>query len=930
MPRPISRALAGPGGRLVGVFVAASAAWFGIPAAFGNTWLVGDNLIQNFPLRVLVGTDIRNGHLPLWNPYLWSGTPLLAGFSAGAAYPTTLLFSILPGALAWVGNQVVVEVVAATGMMALLRVLGRSWTASGLGALSFAYGGFMAAQGVHLDLVQAAAWLPWTFVALDRLAHRPQGRPAAPWVALLGLSTGLMILAGATEPILDGAIALVIYGVWLLWRTPGRRLSLLIGSAAGLAVGLLTAGAQLVPGAFFQAQSQRAAHTYAYFASGSMNKSLTILGLDPLLLGGGHSFPLSYLGTYNLPELSSYIGILPVMGLFGLLARRHRRSPQAGTWWIWYAILLVALVITWGDFTPLGHLFYNIPLFNRQRLVNRNILVIDLALAVIFATWVDRMFMGADKDSPPADGGHHRRWRSDMVLPLVPAGAVVALQIVMLAGGTWFPHFLHVPAQVTRSSMWPLVAFLTIPSAIAVAASVVVIRRKAIGRHLPAVLAAIVVVDLAVFNVVIQVAPDPSAATSVTSASANALAGVVSAYGGRIDAGTVARLAIFNPDRFYPVETDRLGQPDLNILRALPSIQGYGALVYGGYDAATGTHTQLSMKSTELANGDLAQLDLGVLVSVPEYFVHLVGAPPNFTARITNGAVHIPPVGPSATSVPTHFGPLPPPTAPGDYSIVPAPASTLPVPADGVDTMYLGTVVSVTGVQLPLAASAPPGATVAVGVLAPSGRTTWIGSAPLTGTVVSFHLRRPTAASGIVLRSSVTGSGVYDAPVVRTAGQGTYRVDGSLRDIVTTPRWTFARMVGLFPAFTEPSSGPAWVVGGLGRATVVSSTPWGTQTIKVTASSSVTLIRDEAFDEGWQATISPGGPATVHRRALVQAVSVPAGTHDVTFFYQPHRVLEGFAATTAGLIALLGLVLWGPLTRRRRDRQGRQGESAPA
>ncbi len=916
----MTRALAGPGGRLVGVFVAASAAWFGIPAAFGNTWLVGDNLIQNFPLRVLVGTDIRNGHLPLWNPYLWSGTPLLAGFSAGAAYPTTLLFSILPGALAWVGNQVVVEVVAATGMMALLRVFGRSWTASGLGALSFAYGGFMAAQGVHLDLVQAAAWLPWTFVALDRLAHRPEGRPASPWVALLGLSIGLMILAGATEPILDGAIALVIYGVWLLWRTPGRRLSLLIGSAAGLAVGLLTAGAQLLPGAIFQAQSQRAAHTYGYFASGSMNKSLTILGLDPLLLGGGHSFPLSYLGTYNLPELSSYIGILPVMGLVGLLARRHRRRLEAGTWWIWYVILAVALVITWGDFTPLGHLFYHIPLFNRQRLLNRNILVIDLALAVIFAAWVDQMFSATAKDSPPADEGHHRRWRSDVVLPLLPPAAVVALQVVMLAGGTWFPHFLHVPGQVTRSSLWPLVAFLTIPSAIAVAAAVAVVWRKAIGRHLPAVLAAIVVVDLAVFNVVIQVAPDSSAATSVTSASANALAGVVSAYGGRLDAGTVARLAMFNPDRFYPVETDRLGEPDLNILRALPSIQGYGALVYGGYDAATGTHTQLSLKSAELANGYLSQLDLGVLVSVPEYFVHLVAPPPHYTGRITNGAVHIPPVGPLSVSVPAHFGPLPPATAPGDYSIVPAPASTLPVPAGHLDTMYFGTVLSVTGVQLPLA-SAPTRSTVTVGVLAPAGHTTWLGSAPVTGTVVSFRARRPLEASGLVLRSSVTGSGVYDAPVLRTAGQGTYRVDGSLRDIVSAPRWTFVRMVGIFPAFTEASSGPALLVGASGRATVVSSTPWGTQTIKVTASAPATLVRDEAFDKGWQATVSPGGPATVHRRGLVQAVTVPAGTHEVTFFYQPHRVLEGFAATGVGLVTLIGLTLWGPLTRRRRRAQ---------
>ena len=127
----LRRALRHPAGRLTVVFTAVSALVFGLPAALGSTWLVGDNLIQNFPLRVLVGIDLRHGHLPLWDPYLWSGSPLLAGFNAGAAYPTTVLFAVLPGAFAWVLNQMVVELVAAAGVVALLRVLGRSWPRPG-------------------------------------------------------------------------------------------------------------------------------------------------------------------------------------------------------------------------------------------------------------------------------------------------------------------------------------------------------------------------------------------------------------------------------------------------------------------------------------------------------------------------------------------------------------------------------------------------------------------------------------------------------------------------------------------------------------------------------------------------------------------------------------------------------------------------------
>ena len=651
---------------MMAAFVAVPFAIFGLPAAVGVTWLVSDNLIQNYPLRILVGIDLRHGHAPVWDPYLWSGSPLLSAFNAGAAYPATWLFTVLPGALAWVVNQALVEIVAAVGMVVLLRVLGRSWTASGLGAIAFSYGGFMAAQSVHIDIVEAGAWLPWAFAALDRLAHRPEGRSAAPWVAMLGASIGLMGLSGAAEPVLDGGLVLALYALWLVWRTPSRRLSLVLVVAVGVVLGLALAGAQLVPGAFAQAQSQRAVHDFGYFTSGSMNKSLTLLGLDPLLLGTSGLFPLHFYATYSLTEVSSYIGIMPVMGVVGLLARRHRRSPEAPRWWIWYAIVALGLVLSWGGFTPVSHLFFRLPLFNRQRLLSRNLLEVDLAVAVLFATWLDHMFLspsevpavpGALRPVTSGSGWWQKLagpggWRSDIVLPLIPPLAVVGLQIVLLAGGPWFPHFLHVPGPVTRSTLWPLVAFLTLPSAISVWAMWLVLRRRRLVRVMPWLLTALLLVDLVLFNGFIQGAPDPTGATT-NSATANALAALVTAQGTG-PAGELHRVAVFDPDRYYAVQVERLGEPDLNILRGLDSVQGYGAVVDGGYDQATDTHEQLNMNPAGLADGAFAQLDLGVLATVPEYFVHLATAAPGIPNSVISGATPIPPEAPSAAApVPT-------------------------------------------------------------------------------------------------------------------------------------------------------------------------------------------------------------------------------------------------------------------------------------
>ncbi len=936
MTTRLVRALSHPAGRLVVVFTAVAGALFGLPAAFGATWLVGDNLIQNFPLRVLAGIDLRHGHLPLWDPYLWSGSPLLAGFNAGVAYPTTVLFAVLPGALAWVLNQVAVEVVAAAGVVALLRVLGRSWLAAGLAAGAFAFGGFMTAQSVHLDLVQAASWLPWAFVALDRLAHRPPGRPAAPWVALLGTALGLMILSGAVEPIFDGGLVLALYAVWLAWGTPGRRrIDILAGSAAGVVLGVVLGGAQLLPGASFQAQSQRAMHSFTYFASGSMNKSFTVLGLDPLVLGGAHQWPLGFLGTFNLPEISSYIGILPVMGLVGLLARRHRRSPEARQWWIWYAIVVVGLFLTWGGFTPVAHLVYDIPLFNRQRLLNRNLLEVDLALAVLFATWVDRMFTPVISGSETAPAPHRLRrpasWTSDVVLPLVPPVAVVGLQLTLLVGGPWFPHLLHVPVGVTRSNLWPLVAVLTVPSALAVWAAWIVVCRSRLGRRLPALLIALMVVDLAVFNAGIQSVPDSAGATSASSVTANRLAALVAAEG-QGPAGELHRVGMFDPDRFYPVQSNRLGQPDLTLLRSLGSVQGYGAVVDQRYDAVTGTHLQLNLTPAALSGSTFAQLDLGLLVTEPEYFVHLVDRPPGYTGSIANGAAPLPPVGPDPSAPADRSHPAPTPS--GDYVYAPAPSPTATLLPGDPRTQYFGTALSVTAVTVPLPAGG--GGSLRVGLVSSDGgSTSWLGpSVSVAGAgalTVDVH-GGPRSASGIVLLAAPGAPVTVGAALVRTAGQGTYRVDGSLRDIVTPPRWHFIGRDGVFSVFDQPSAqGRAWVVGGApGAARVVSDTPWGDETIEVHAPRPSVLIRSVQFASGWQATVTPVGvdgraggearAATVARNGLLQSVSVPGGTDLVRFSYHPSLAYDGLALSALGVVAAVLLVALPPLLRRRRRR----------
>ena len=57
-----------------------------------KNFLPTDPFRQQIPWKKLVIEQIKNKQPPLWNPYSFSGNPLLANFQAGVFYPLNLIF----------------------------------------------------------------------------------------------------------------------------------------------------------------------------------------------------------------------------------------------------------------------------------------------------------------------------------------------------------------------------------------------------------------------------------------------------------------------------------------------------------------------------------------------------------------------------------------------------------------------------------------------------------------------------------------------------------------------------------------------------------------------------------------------------------------------------------------------------------------------
>ncbi|MGH9799593.1 MAG: hypothetical protein ACRD82_04450, partial [Blastocatellia bacterium] len=159
------------------------------------TLVPGDGLTQNLGVRVLIGQMIASGQAPLWNPYIFAGTPLLASIYPGALYPPNWVFALFSPPTAM--NIVVITTyhLSLIGCYLYARRIGATRIGALLAGLAFTFGGYMVAHAGHTSRIAAAIWLPWILLAIENLYLRLSWR----WIALGAAFIALQLFAGEPQ-----------------------------------------------------------------------------------------------------------------------------------------------------------------------------------------------------------------------------------------------------------------------------------------------------------------------------------------------------------------------------------------------------------------------------------------------------------------------------------------------------------------------------------------------------------------------------------------------------------------------------------------------------------------------------------------------------------------------------------------------------------
>lgn len=859
------------------VLVAVPVLVFGVPALFNRLPLFGDNLHQNFPLRTLVGAQLRAGHLPLWDPFIWSGTPLLAGFNAGAAYPTTLLFALLPPFAAWAINEIVMYAALALGCYALFRSSGMRRMPAFISVGSFAFMGAASAQVVHMDMSAGFASLPWMLLSARRIM---EGR-GWHWAAYLGFGYALVILGGAPEAMLDELVLLLVFSA-LQAGFDGTRWRRLVGwgTLAGL-IALGMSAVQWMPGLSFITHSQRATGSYAFFSSGSFPPWGALLGVVPYLLGGyGQLGQPGYFGPYNLPELTTYIGVLPLVGALAVASPRWKTKLPPREWTTWFGVFVAGALLALGGNTPLEHLLIQVPLYGHQRLQSRNIVDVDLALAALFGWWLDGGRLRLHLPS-----GWWAKFGS--LAPLVVAVAATTWAVVDQGG---------LISTVQGTPPYPPSSTL-IPDLIAVglaggAAYLGWTRPTTDPNRWMRRCLTLVALDFGVFSAFGQMiaAPTPAQVMGRTP--------VMNTIASKLPAG--GRYAVYDPQLFGYSQLLDAGDPDTNIVRQLPSVQGYGSLLGAQYEAATATHTQAGIHRSALGGAVARSLDLSVLATLPEYFIQPLAQTPSNASSLAVAQVRPSKIGPYRPgNVVGASIPLPPP-------ITPRP----PLAPHAGESWYFGTTLNLSYIDLIL--SSPSRAQrVGIALIDSAGKRHSTTTASLARG--KERIRVPIVSQGT---AGITVSNRSGIPLgLSFVGLGTatteYVTAGSLSSVIRPSHWALSSVVKGWSIFVSRAAPmPVSVTPAAGaHASVIGTSQNGTETIAVTSPIPARLSRSVAYMPGWKATITTkrgrSRPVPVRSIGLVQGVTVPAGSSVVTFRYLPSGVTEGLVATGATIVLVL-------------------------
>jgi hypothetical protein len=294
------------------------------------TWTYGlDSIEGPYSWFSFWAKTIKQGILPIWDPYTWAGRPFVEEMQTAVFYPLNVLLLLIPFHADGTYARLYFDAFLLLGhllglffMFALMREFQVSRFTSFIASICFSLAGIASNILLWADVLHTAMWLPLIMLFLLRTLRRTDSREVRLNASLTGLFFGVSILAGRLHfVILYGLliVVVVLFYAGIAQDKPDNptalrrywlRTSVLILVILG--VGACAGAVQLLPSHEYSSHSIRTLGAIALpttqkipydYMKGDMLYPYAWLGV---------LFPYGFNGTLGTGEVwIPYIGVLP-------------------------------------------------------------------------------------------------------------------------------------------------------------------------------------------------------------------------------------------------------------------------------------------------------------------------------------------------------------------------------------------------------------------------------------------------------------------------------------------------------------------------------------------------------------------------------------------------------------------------------------------
>ena len=414
--------------------------------ALGEMVYFRDLYHEFYPLKFYLAEQLRRGHLPLWNPYVLMGMPYMAELSTACFYPLNILFLLLSPLEGLRYYLFLHYPFAALGMYFWLRDLKLRPAAASIGAMSFAFSGYLVSEHCNLIYLISPCYWPWALLCFRRAVLHTDFR----YALASGLTIALPFLAGEPQGAGIAAVLGVAYAIFSVWGAvwgagAPTRAQLGLRSMALIAVSLLFAAGlcmiQFLPAWELSHYTER--------AHGLPLNQVTCWSFYPLRL-----LELVWANLWGLPwpedhfwggfmtdwcfplpwTLGLYLGLWPLAAVvFAFRAKGFKPVAR-----FLAALSLLALLLSFGRYTPFYAMAYSvIPGLRLFRYPEKYLALFSLGIAGLAA-------LGTQQFLENSDPGRRRPWALRILLGLLILLALAAW-LGQDAVEQWFEVFLRQP-----------------------------------------------------------------------------------------------------------------------------------------------------------------------------------------------------------------------------------------------------------------------------------------------------------------------------------------------------------------------------------------------------------------------------------------------------------------------------------------------------